>query len=102
MEGGVLTRLRPMRALAVVLAVAAIGSFAVSLASHRYRLDSDSGSWTMYTPLSNEARYSEYDHMPWDDARLWLGLAIGFAVSATAVGVISLRRPTGASKSTVD
>jgi hypothetical protein len=104
-----------VRALAVLLAVAAIGSMVVSLASHEQDAVS---AWTMYTPLSNEAdhdgigplgeidqslgvatpeierapTYDEYDGMPWDDARLWLGLAIGFAVSAVAVGLVSLRR----------
>lgn len=103
-----------MRVLAVLLAVAAIGSLVVSLASHRQ----EAVGWTMYTPLTNDlpavhrgarvyeypdaagaSMYSEYDGMPWDDARLWLGLAIGFGVSAAAVGVAAWRRqsrPTSA------
>jgi len=73
----------------------------------------------MYTPLSNQAdhdgigplgeidqslgvatpeierapTYDEYDGMPWDDARLWLGLAIGFAVSAEPATSIRFLKP---------
>lgn len=105
-----------MRVLALLLTVAAIGSAVISVASHNQRYDT---TWSTYTPLSNQAddhdgvtpidqadeslgvstpeiqptaTYDEYDSLAWDDARLWLGLAIGFAVSAAAVGVTCLRR----------
>ena len=95
-----------MRVVAIFLTVAALASMAVSLASHEQHVDT---GWTMYTPLSNDlpatqgariyeypdklatSTYNEYDRMPWDDARLWLGLAIGFAISAAALGVALAR-----------
>jgi hypothetical protein len=102
-----------VRVLAIALVLAAVGSFVVSIASHEQRAE-----WTMYTPptaadehdgvapidsigttlgvstpeIELAETYDEYDHMPWDDARLWLGLAIGFAVSAAGVGAVALRR----------
>ncbi len=72
-----------MRRLAIVLVLAAICSFTVSLASRGQF--PDARRLTEYTPRSNEAVESEYDGMRWNDARLWLGLALSFAVSGIAV-----------------
>jgi energy-converting hydrogenase Eha subunit C len=88
---------RPPIAALVLLGLAA-GCLVVSLVNDDH-LRVRMVSWTSYTPVDTKAiaddyrrRVTAYDAMPWDDARLWLGLAIGFAVTAAGVGGVALRR----------
>jgi hypothetical protein len=98
-----------VRILTLLLLAAAIGSLTVSLLSHQQRVD---GGWSIYTPDGGNpltsggidpnqvfeypddtaVRIDAYDDLPWNDARLWLGLAIGFALSAVATSLTVLRR----------
>jgi hypothetical protein len=89
---------RQSRMVAGVLIVLALGSLVLSLVNHDH-LRVRSMEWTSYTPVDSKRmadefrrRVTAYSAMPWDDARLWLGLAVGLGVSAAGVGVVALRR----------
>jgi hypothetical protein len=87
------------RIAAAVLLTVAVGALCVSLIN-RGHLRVRGHEWVMYTPLTSEedlmrafsAHVNAYSAMAWNDARLWLGLAVGFAAAAVGAGAVALRR----------
>jgi hypothetical protein len=85
---------RVLLALGVVMVVAA----AVSSANHDHMTVR---FWSVYTARSSEqvdrqlagVHLTAYDGMKWDDARLWLGVALGLGAGGLAMsGVVLWRR----------
>jgi hypothetical protein len=77
------------RLLGLLLLLIGVAAFGVSLSTRDVPADDVEivRSGPHQVEISRAVRTSAYDGMGWDDARLWLGLSIGFAASGLAVNV---------------